>query len=98
MIRVILPPHLRVLAQVDTEVQIQVSEPVTQTAIMDALEKKYPMLYGTIRDPATGKRRPFLRFFSCQCDVSHNNPDGPVPDPVSSGTEPFIIVGAIAGG
>ena len=98
MIRVELPVHLRTLAQVDREVQLQVGGPVTQRAILDALEATYPMLRGTIRDHATLKRRPLVRFFACATDVSHDPPDAPLPDAVATGIEPFLIVGAIAGG
>ena len=98
MIRVILPPHLRTLARIDTEVKLEVSDPVTQRSILDALETRYPMLRGTIRDHVTQQRRPFLRFFACQEDLSHEAPDTPLPDMVASGVEPFIILGAIAGG
>jgi hypothetical protein len=98
MIRVVLPPHLKTLAQVGSEVQIAVEGPATQRSVLDALEASYPMLRGTIRDHVTLKRRPFLRFFACQEDLSHEPPDAPLPGPVASGKEPFIIVGAIAGG
>lgn len=98
MIRVRIPHHLRTLAGVGAEVELEVEGPVTQRAILDALEGLYPMLRGTIRDHATGKRRPFLRFFACQEDLSHESPDAPLPDQVASGDEPFLIVGAIAGG
>jgi len=92
MIRVILPPHLRALAQVRGDVE------VTQRTILDALEARYPMLRGTIRDHVTQQRRPFLRFFACEEDLSHASPDAPLPDAVASGKEPFIVIGAIAGG
>ena len=95
MIRVILPAHLRTLARVDDEVQLQVVERVTQRAVLDALEARYPMLRGTIR---TQRRRPFVRFFACEQDLSHELPDAPLPDAVASGTEPFLVVGAMAGG
>jgi hypothetical protein len=99
MIRVVLPPHLRTLARVGHEVSLEIEdEVVTQRAILDALEARYPMLAGTIRDHATQERRPFLRFFACEQDLSHESPDAPLPDPVLSGAEPFLIVGAIAGG
>jgi sulfur-carrier protein len=97
-IRVKLPAHLRKLAQVDGEVELHVDGQVTQGSILDALEARYPMLRGTIRDHATGKRRAFLRFFACQQDLSHDPPDAPLPDPVTRGTEPFLVVGAMAGG
>jgi len=98
MIRVELPFHLRRLAQVGTEVQLEVAGPITQRSVLDALEAKYPMLRGTIRDHGTLKRRPFLRFFACQQDLSHEPPDTPLPEAVASGTEPYLIIGAIAGG
>jgi hypothetical protein len=98
MIRVVLPTHLRALANVDREVQVDVTGPVTQRSILDALEAAYPTLRGTIRDHVTHKRRPMVRFFACEEDVSHDSPDAPLPDKVASGTEPFFIVGAIAGG
>jgi hypothetical protein len=98
MIRVTLPFHLRTLAQTDAEVTIEVAGPVTQRAILDALESKYPMLAGTIRDHDTKARRPFLRFFACGEDFSLGVPDTPLPEAVASGKEPFMIVGAIAGG
>jgi sulfur-carrier protein len=98
MIRVILPAHLRTLARVDDEVQLQVDEQVTQRAVLDALEARYPMLRGTIRDHVTLRRRPFVRFFACEQDLSHELPDAPLPDAVASGTEPFLVVGAMAGG
>jgi sulfur-carrier protein len=98
MIRVVLPPHLRTLARVSTEVKIDVQGPVTQRAILGALEARYPMLAGTIRDQTTQERRPFLRFFACEEDLSHEPPDAPLPDAVAAGAEPFLIVGAIAGG
>ena len=98
MIRVVLPAHLRILARVDGEVQIDVKDPVTQCTILDALEARYPMLRGTIRDHVTLKRRPFVRFFACEQDLSHESPDAPLPDAVASGVEPFLIVGAMAGG
>jgi hypothetical protein len=98
MIRVILPPHLRTLAQTGREVEIQVEGPVTQRTIIDALESTYPVLRGTVRDTTTQKRRPLLRFFACEEDLSHESPDTPVPDSVAAGKEPFWIVGAMAGG
>ncbi len=98
LIRVVLPYHLRTLAKVGAEVQLEVEGLPTQRAILDALEARYPMLRGTIRDHVTQKRRPFLRFFVCEEDWSHESPDAPLPDAVVSGAEPFFIVGAIAGG
>jgi sulfur-carrier protein len=98
MIRVILPHHLRTLAQVQGEVHLEVAGPATQRSVLDALEARYPMLRGTIRDQATEQRRPFLRFFACEEDLSHEPPDAPLPDAVASGAEPFIVIGAIAGG
>ena len=99
MIRVMLPYHLRTLAHVSgPEVQVEVVGPVTQRSVLDALEARYPMLCGTIRDRVTGQRRPMLRFFACAEDLSHEPPDARLPDAVASGTEPFWIVGAIAGG
>ena len=98
MIRVALPYHLRTLAKVDDEVQLDVQGQVTQRSVLDALEAKYPMLRGTIRDHVTGQRRPFLRFFACEEDLSHELPDAPLPDAVATGAEPFLVVGAIAGG
>ena len=98
MIRVILPHHLRTLARVGDEVQIEVNGSATLKSVLDALEAKYPMLRGTIRDHVTLKRRPFVRFFACEEDVSHDPPDTPLPDAVAKGTEPFFIMGAIAGG
>jgi sulfur-carrier protein len=98
MIRVVLPQHLRTLARVDGEVTLEVTGAVTQRAILDALEARYPMLCGTIREHATLKRRPFVRFFACEQDLSHASPDAPLPDAVASGAEPFLIVGAMAGG
>jgi sulfur-carrier protein len=98
MIRVVLPYHLRTLAHVGAEVQIEVAAPITQRSVLDALEARYPMLRGTIRDHVTGQRRPFLRFFACEQDLSHEPPDAPLPELVASGAEPFFIVGAIAGG
>src|SRR5437870_2237586 len=98
MIRVILPYHLRTLARVGAEVQLEVEGPVTPRSILDALEARFPMLRGTIRDHVTGQRRPMLRFFACEEDFSHEAPDAALPDAVASGAEPFWIVGAIAGG
>jgi molybdopterin synthase sulfur carrier subunit len=98
MIRIILPFHLRNLAQVGTEVTLEVEGPVTKRSVLDALEARYPMLRGAIRDHDTLERRPFLRFFACEEDLSHNPPDDPLPDAVASGKEPFLIIGAIAGG
>jgi sulfur-carrier protein len=98
MIRVTLPPHLRKLAQVDGEIQLDVEHDVTQGAVLDSLEARYPMLRGTIRDHVTHKRRAFVRFFACGEDLSHESPDAPLPDAVANGAEPFMIVGAIAGG
>jgi sulfur-carrier protein len=98
VIRVILPQHLRTLARVASEVQVDVQGRPTPRAIIDALEKSYPMLCGTIRDHVTQERRPFLRFFACAEDLSHDPPDTPLPDAVVAGSEPFIILGAIAGG
>ena len=98
MIRVVLPHHLRTLAHVDSEVTLEVTAPITQRSVLDALEARYPMLAGTIRDHDTKQRRPFLRFFACQEDLSHESPDSPLPDAVASGVEPFLVIGAIAGG
>ena len=98
MIRVILPFHLRNLAHVDSEVTLEVEAPVTLRSVLDALEARYPMLRGAIRDHDTQQRRPFLRFFACEEDLSHESPDAPLPDAVASGKEPFIVIGAIAGG
>jgi len=98
VIRVILPQHLRTLAHAGSEVTIEVEGPATQRSVLNALEARYPMLRGTIRDQVTQQRRPFLRFFACEEDLSHESPDEPLPEPVASGKEPFLIVGAIAGG
>lgn len=98
MIRVVLPAHLRTLARVSGEVEVQVDGQVTQRSVLDALEAQYPTLQGTIRDHVTQQRRPFVRFFACQEDLSHDSPDTPLPDAVASGSEPFLIIGAIAGG
>jgi hypothetical protein len=95
---VVLPAHLRTLAHVESEVELQVEGPATLCAVLDALEARYPMLRGTIRDHVTGQRRPFLRFFACAEDLSHERPDTLLPDAVARGEEPFLIVGAIAGG
>jgi molybdopterin synthase sulfur carrier subunit len=97
-IRIELPQHLRTLAQVGREVQLEVQAPVTLRSVLDALEATYPVLRGTIRDHVTQQRRAFLRFFACQEDLSHESPDTPLPDAVTSGREPFLIIGAIAGG
>ncbi len=97
-IRVVLPAHLRTLAQVSGEVQLEVEGQVTQRSVLNALEARYPMLQGTIRDHVTKQRRPFVRFFACEQDLSHESLDAPLPDAVVSGTEPFLVVGAIAGG
>ena len=98
MIRVMLPAHLRALAHVDSEVTLDVEGEATQRSVLDALEARYPMLRGTIRDQVTLERRPFLRFFACEVDLSHEPPDTPLPDAIVSGKEPFIVIGAIAGG
>jgi hypothetical protein len=98
MIRVMLPYHLRTLARVDDEVQLDVEGAVTLRSVLDALEERYPMLRGAIRDHATGQRRAFLRFFACEKDLSHEDPDTPLPDAVASGAEPLVVLGAIAGG
>jgi len=98
MVRLVLPPHLRTLAGVSGDVELEVKGAVTQRSVLDALEARYPMLRGTIRDHVTLERRPFLRFFACEEDLSHDSPDAPLPDAVASGKEPFIVIGAIAGG
>jgi hypothetical protein len=98
MILVVLPAHLRTLAQVSGDVQLEIQGHATQRAVLDALESRYPMLRGTIRDQVTLERRPFLRFFACEEDLSFASPDAPLPDAVASGKEPFFIIGAIAGG
>jgi sulfur-carrier protein len=98
MIRVVLPAHLRTLAGVSGEVEVEVAGAVTQRSVLEALEARYPMLRGTIRDQVTGQRRPFVRFFACQEDLSHESPDAPLPEAVALGAEPFLLVGAIAGG
>lgn len=98
MIRVILPAHLRALARIDGEVRLDIAGPVTQRSVLDEIEARYPALRGTIRAHGGGPRRPFMRFFACELDLSHEHPDTPLPDPVAAGTEPFLIVGAMAGG
>ena len=98
MIRVVLPAHLRTLAHVGAEVQLDVAGQATQRSVLDALEARYPVLRGTIRDHVTQERRAFVRFFACEQDLSHEPPDAPLPDPVAKGGEPFLIVGAMAGG
>jgi molybdopterin synthase sulfur carrier subunit len=98
MIRVVLPAHLRTLAHVDGEVKLQVDAPVTQRSVLDALEARYPMLCGCIRDHHSGRRRAFIRFFACELDLSHEQPDAPLPEAVVTGAEPYLVVGAMAGG
>ena len=98
MIRVVLPAHLRTLARVEGELKLEVDGPVTQRSILDALEERYPMLRGTIRDQVTRQRRAFVRFFACEEDLSQESPDDPLPEAVATGAEPFLIVGAMAGG
>ena len=98
MVRVMLPYHLRTLAQVGREITLEISGPITQRSVLDALESRYPMLRGTIREHGTLQRRAFLRFFACEEDLSHESPDAPLPEAVASGKEPFIVIGAIAGG
>jgi len=98
MMRVLLPPHLRTLARVDGEVQLDVEGPATQRSVLDALEADYPMLRGTVRDHVTQERRSLVRFFACGQDVSHELPDAPLPAEVANGSEPFLVIGAIAGG
>jgi len=98
VIRVVLPFHLRTLAHVDSEVNLEIEGVVTQRAVLDALEARYPVLRGTMRDHVTRQRRPFIRFFACQEDLSHEAPDSPLPDAVATGAEPFVVLGAIAGG
>jgi molybdopterin converting factor small subunit len=98
MIRVVLPANLRTLARVDGEVKLEVAGPVTQRAVLDALEARYPMLQGAIRDHVTQQRRAFVRFFACEEDLSHESPDAPLPAAVAGGAEPFLVVGAMAGG
>ena len=97
-IRVVLPAHLRTLARVDDEVTVELQSAVTQRAVLDALEASYPVLRGTIRDHVTHRRRPFVRFFACEVDLSHELPDAPLPEAVASGVEPFLVIGAMAGG
>jgi molybdopterin synthase sulfur carrier subunit len=98
MIRVVLPAHLRALAHVQGEVELQISGEATQRSVLDALEARYPMLRGTIRDHGTGRRRAFVRFYACERDLSHEAPDTPLPGPVAAGTEPLLVIGAMAGG
>jgi hypothetical protein len=98
MIRVVLPAHLRTLAKVSGEVRLDVAAPVTQRVLLDALEERHPALLGTIRDRRSGQRRAFVRFFACEEDLSNDSPDAPLPEPVVSGSEPFLIIGAMAGG
>jgi hypothetical protein len=98
MIRVVLPAHLRTLTRVDGEVELQVAGQATQRSVLDALEARYPVLLGTIRDHDSGRRRAFLRFFACEQDLSHEPPDSPLPEAVATGAEPYLIVGAMAGG
>ncbi|MGA7671266.1 MAG: MoaD/ThiS family protein [Nitrolancea sp.] len=98
MIRVKLPPHLRTIAKVGLEIELQVNGPVTQRSVLDELETSYPMLRGAIRDHATMQRRPFLRFYACKRDLSLESPDEPLPEPVALGEEPFLIIGSVAGG
>jgi len=98
MIRVVIPVHLRTLARVEGEVKLDIKGPATQRSVLDALEALYPVLRGTIRDHVTQQRRPFVRFFACEQDLSHELPDAPLPDAVATGAEPFLVVGAIAGG
>jgi molybdopterin synthase sulfur carrier subunit len=98
MIRVVLPQHLRTLARVSGEVELDVQQPITQRSILDSLEAAYPVLRGTVRDHVTKKRRPFVRFFACEQDLSHESPDAILPDEIANGVEPYLIIGAIAGG
>jgi molybdopterin synthase sulfur carrier subunit len=98
MIRVVLPAHLRTLARISGEVELEVTGQATQRTVLDALEARYPVLRGTIRDHGGGPRRAFIRFFACEQDLSHEQPDTPLPEPVATGTEPYLIVGAMAGG
>ena len=98
MIRVVLPAHLRALARINGEVPLEVEPPVTQRAVLDALEARYPVLSGKMRDHVTGLRRPFVRFYACEEDLSHESPEEPLPDAVANGTEPFLVIGAMAGG
>jgi sulfur-carrier protein len=98
MIRVVLPAQLRALARIEGELSLDVTDPVTQRSVLDALERRYPVLRGTIRDHDGGRRRAFIRFFACELDLSHEQPDDPLPEAVAAGTEPYLIVGAMAGG
>jgi sulfur-carrier protein len=98
MIRIVLPPHLRTLARIDGEVELDVAAPVTQRSVLDALETRYPMLCGTMRDHVTQLRRPLVRFFACGEDLSHESPDAALPEAIAKGSEPFLVIGAIAGG
>jgi sulfur-carrier protein len=98
MIRVVLPAHLRSLGRIEGDVELEVMGPVTQGSVLDALEARYPMLQGTLRDHVTKTRRPFIRFFACEQDLSHESPDALLPEAVAAGTEPFLVIGAIAGG
>jgi hypothetical protein len=98
MIRVVLPPHLRGLARINGEVRLDITGPVTQRRVLDAVEERYPMLQGTMRDRRTGERRALVRFFACEDDLSNESPDTPLPDRVATGQEPFLVVGAMAGG
>jgi molybdopterin synthase sulfur carrier subunit len=98
MIRVVLPAHLRTLAEVSGEVELEVTGEVTQSSVLDAIEARFPMLRGTIRDQETGRRRAFIRFYACEEDLSHDPPDAPLPRPVAAGAEPLLVVGAMAGG
>jgi sulfur-carrier protein len=98
MIRVVIPTHLRTLAKISGEIELEVSGPVTQRSVLDALEARYPVLCGTIRDHVTKERRAFIRFFACEEDLSHESPDAPLPEAVANGKEPFLVIGAIAGG
>jgi sulfur-carrier protein len=98
MIRVVLPPHLRTLARVDGELELELNETISQRSVLNAVEAKYPMLRGTMRDHVTQLRRPMVRFFACGEDLSHESPDAPLPDAIAKGAEPFLIIGAIAGG
>jgi len=98
IVRVVLPSHLRTLASVDREVKLDLAGPATQRSVLDALEARYPMLRGTIRDQVTHQRRAFVRFFACEEDLSHESPDAPLPEAVATGAEPFLVVGAMAGG
>lgn len=97
-VKVALPSHLKVLAKVSGEVTLDVDDPVSQRSVLDALERRFPVLGGTIRDRATGRRRPFVRFYACEQDLSHDDPDEPLPPPVAAGAEPFLVIGAMAGG